>query len=72
MKKIFGVDTYRDLFKQMLNKCSLNECTDCPGIGAMEKYIGDIMETNEIESVSFKQWVNQGSKFQSTYRNRKV
>lgn len=72
MKKLLGLDSYRDLFKKMLcaepkDNCNLNKCTDCPGVKEMEKFLMEIMTSNEMESVPFKQWVNQSGKSRSIY-----
>lgn len=63
-KDIFrGTETYRDLMKKMIcalpsNKCHLNLCSECPGETAMEEYLSDIFEKNELENISYKQWMN--------------
>lgn len=67
MKRIFGVDSYRVLFKRMMcaepsDECFLNECEQCPGVKEMEKYLCEIMTAIEIESVTFKQWITQNGK----------
>lgn len=67
MKKLFDVDSYRDLFKRMLcaspsNACHLNLCQNCPGVNEMEKHLCALMENNEMDTVSYKQWINEGGK----------
>lgn len=66
-----GMQSYRDFFTFMhcvepTDKCKLNECENCPGIhgnnvmrGIHEKLSYDF-EQDDIEEVTYKQWVNTG------------
>lgn len=67
MKRMFNMDTYRDLFSKMMcneptDECWVMECDQCPGIDAMEQYLAGIIENNEIDDVSYKQWITQTGK----------
>lgn len=63
-KRMFcETETYCDLMKKMLctlpnEKCHLNQCADCPGEPAMENYLSEIFEKNELENIAYKQWMN--------------
>lgn len=67
MKRTIGVETYRDLLKKMLcdspnTDCYLTVCQNCPGIDAMENFLTRLVEANEVESISYRQWINEESK----------
>lgn len=69
MKKVFGIDSYRDLFRKMMcdepkDNCNLGKCTQCPGVEEMERHLGEILVANEINEVPYKQWINQYGKNQ--------
>lgn len=73
MKKIFEMENFRDLFALMLcneptDNCRLKECDQCPGIEEMEQYLAGVIEKNEIDDVSYKQWITQqGKKYPTKY-----
>lgn len=63
-KKMF-CDTadYRDLITKMIcaspsENCHLNLCSECPGELFMENYRSKIFEENELENISYRQWMN--------------
>lgn len=67
MEKILGVNGYHELFNKMMcaepsDNCKLNQCKRCPGKHEMEKYLGAILEVNEIENVPIQQWINISGK----------
>lgn len=68
MKNIFNLQTYSDLLNQMLcadaerdENCYLNDCQKCPESNAMELYLEEILQQNDISNVPYKQWImNEG------------
>jgi hypothetical protein len=71
MKRLFNMESYRDLFTQMMCiestiQCHLLQCNQCPGIEAMELYLADLMANNEIDEMSYKQWINQTGNYSNS------
>lgn len=68
MKRMLNMTTYRDLFVQMLcveptDECHLMQCDQCPGIKEIENYMANLITINEIDDVSYKQWIFQQGKY---------
>lgn len=72
----FNIENYRDLMdlllcKEISDECRLNQCLKCPGIDGIredrEESLRDlffgIIDEDMIGTISFKQWVNAGSKY---------
>lgn len=74
MKRMFSMETYRDFFSKMLcveptDECHLMVCDQCPGITAMEQYLTEVIERNEIDDLSYKQWIFQTGNSLTVLRN---
>lgn len=71
--KAYNIETYRNMMEILLcetvtEKCRLNECEQCPGIygkdgkSGLQCMLFQIIDESVFEKISFKQWINVGSK----------
>ena len=63
----FKLKNYKDVLKFIIcdkgsddlsPECYLNECQNCPGIDKIKEYLTKIFENNEIEEISYSQWIS--------------
>lgn len=59
----FNFDDYKSFLNAIIcedptRECYFSECEDCPGTGSLKEKLIDIFDEQEIETVTYKQWVS--------------
>lgn len=67
LNKFLKLKSYRDLFVQLIyaeqtENCKLNECDKCPGNEALEDFLAIILDENDMDNISYRQWINLNGK----------
>lgn len=59
----YQLECYKDCLKQMTcipssSKCHLRKCNKCPGIENLKAKLNQLLEQNDIDEITYKQWVS--------------
>ena len=57
------IKTYKDCIARVvcnpsLPACHFGECQFCPGPETLKKYLQELLDTNDIDQITYKQWVS--------------
>lgn len=59
----YKLECYKDCLKQMTcnpasSKCHLRKCIKCPGIENLKARLHQLLEENDIDEITYKQWIS--------------